>query len=189
MPAINGVELCHALREKYNYKTVFVALTAHVFAQEKEQLMKEGFDIILSKPFREEEFLQILGINMQEHLVHQNGNNVSLDLSILKQITMGDESLFQSILHQFREETEKDLQRLEVCLKNPNTGEIREIIHKLAGRVGQMGASTLSSELRDIETELVEGTPLSELMIEIMDAKIDVASLVQSIDKSSRSRV
>ncbi len=58
MPKINGIELCHALRKKYSNETVFVALTAHVFSQEKQQLIDEGFNTILSKPFREEELLQ-----------------------------------------------------------------------------------------------------------------------------------
>lgn len=189
MPAINGVDLCHALRQKYSNKTVFVALTAHVFPQEKEQLLQEGFDVILSKPFREEELLQVLGIKMQVQQVHKNGNSSALDLSVLKQIAMGDESLFQSILHQFQDETRKDLQRLDACLKDPDGSVIREIVHKLAGRVGQMGAATLSSELHDIENELVDGTPVSELMVEIMDAKTDVADLVRSIDQTLRSPV
>jgi HPt (histidine-containing phosphotransfer) domain-containing protein len=102
---------------------------------------------------------------------------------------MGDESLFQSILHQFQDETRKDLQRLDACLKDPDGSVIREIVHKLAGRVGQMGAATLSSELHDIENELVDGTPVSELMVEIMDAKTDVADLVRSIDQTLRSPV
>src|SRR5690606_32984801 len=39
MPHINGIDLCHALRKKYSADTRFVALTAHVFAQEKQQLI------------------------------------------------------------------------------------------------------------------------------------------------------
>ncbi len=189
MPSINGVDLCHALKEKYSTKTVFVALTAHVFSQEKEQLLKEGFDIILSKPFREEELLHVLGVKAQEPIVQKNGDAVSLDFSMLRQITMGDEALFQSIISQFQEETENDLQRLTECLKKPESSAVREIVHKLAGRVGQMGASLLSSELHDIENELVEGTPVSELMVELMDAKADVAKLVQSINKSLKFQI
>ncbi|WP_276369885.1 ATP-binding protein [Chryseolinea sp. H1M3-3] len=189
MPSINGVDLCHALKERYSSKTVFVALTAHVFSQEKEQLLKEGFDIILSKPFREEELLEVLGVRSAERAVQENRDSIALDLSMLRKITMGDEALFQSILSQFQEETEKDLQRLTECLKKPEAGMIREIVHKLAGRVGQMGARSLSSELHDIENELVEGTPVSELMVELMDAKADVAKLVQSINKSLKFEV
>ncbi len=69
MPNINGIELCHALRKKYSNETIFVALTAHVFSQEKQQLIDEGFNTILSKPFREEELLQVLGLKIQEQKV------------------------------------------------------------------------------------------------------------------------
>jgi signal transduction histidine kinase/DNA-binding response OmpR family regulator len=181
MPNINGIELCHALRKKYSDKTIFVALTAHVFTQEKQQLLQEGFNAILSKPFREEELLQVFGMKIQEKEVSENGNAVSIDFSMLKKLTLGDEALFQSILLQFQEETKRDLQQLEEGLKNPEAHVLRDIVHKLAGRVGQMGATKLSDQLRDIENEIAEGTPIQELLDEIVDAKEDVSKLLHSV--------
>ncbi len=98
---------------------------------------------------------------------------------------MGDESLFQSILLQFQEETETDLQRLHEGLKNPEAQALREIVHKLAGRIGQMGAFRLSAKLHDIENEIVEGSPISTLIDEIIEAKDEVEKLMHSIRFSS----
>ncbi|HET6543101.1 MAG TPA: ATP-binding protein, partial [Chryseolinea sp.] len=184
MPKINGIELCHALRKKYSSKTIFVALTAHVFSQEKQQLIDEGFNAILSKPFREEELLQVLGLKIQEQ-VSGDTNFADLDFSMLRKVTMGDESLFQSILLQFQEETENDLQRLHEGLKNPEAQTLREIVHKLAGRIGQMGAFRLSAKLHDIENEIVEGSPISALIDEIIEASDEVEKLMHSIRFSS----
>ena len=185
MPKINGIELCHALRKKYSNETVFVALTAHVFSQEKQQLIDEGFNTILSKPFREEELLQVLGLKIQEQKVSGDTNYADLDFSMLRKVTMGDESLFQSILLQFQEETENDLQRLHEGLKNPEAQALREIVHKLAGRIGQMGAFRLSAKLHDIENEIVEGSDISTLIDEIIEAKDEVEKLMHSIRFSS----
>ena len=185
MPKINGIELCHALRKKYSNETIFVALTAHVFSQEKQQLIDEGFNTILSKPFREEELLQVLGLKIQEQKVSSDTNYADLDFSMLRKVTMGDESLFQSILLQFQEETEIDLQRLHEGLKNPEAQALREIVHKLAGRIGQMGAFRLSAKLHDIENEIVEGSPISTLIDEIIEAKDEVEKLMHSIRFSS----
>lgn len=185
MPNINGVELCHALRKKYRSETIFIALTAHVFAQEKEQLLHEGFNRILTKPFREEELLQVFGLKSREEETgdQQDGEqkNQALDFSMLRKITMGDESLFQSIILQFQEETENDLTRLALGLKNLEPIVLREIVHKLAGRVGQMGAKELSDNLHDIENEIVEGTPIADLLIDIEEAKADIMTLLYSI--------
>jgi signal transduction histidine kinase/CheY-like chemotaxis protein/HPt (histidine-containing phosphotransfer) domain-containing protein len=185
MPNINGIELCKVLRKKYSDQTTFVALTAHVFTQEKQQLLDEGFNSILSKPFREEELLQVLGITVREHEVSADRDHVAVDFSVLRKVTMGDEALFQSILQQFREETEADLQRLNDSLENPQPHVIREIVHKLAGRVGQMGASALSADLQDIENEIVEGTAISTLLEDIADAKEGVVKLIDSVRVST----
>ena len=185
MPKINGIELCHALRKKYSNETIFVALTAHVFSQEKQQLIDEGFNTILSKPFREEELLHVLGLKIQEQKVSVDTNYADLDFSMLRKVTMGDESLFQSILLQFQEETETDLQRLHEGLKNPEAQALREIVHKLAGRIGQMGAFKLSAKLHDIENEIVEGSAISTLIDEIIEARDEVEKLMHSIRFSS----
>jgi signal transduction histidine kinase/DNA-binding response OmpR family regulator len=183
MPHINGIELCHALRKKYRKETIFVALTAHVFSQERQQLLDEGFNLILPKPFREEELLQVLGLTLEGTLEVGNtsGNSITIDFSMLRQLTMGDEALFQSILLQFQEETDRDLKLLKENLNNPQANVIREIVHKLAGRVGQLGAASLSGRLHDIENEIVEGTEISELMDEIVETKADVMKLLSSI--------
>ncbi len=181
MPHINGIELCHALRKKYSKETIFVALTAHVFAQERQQLLDEGFNLILPKPFREDELLHVLGLTITDNPSPTNTNPITVDFSMLRKLTMGDESLFQSILLQFQDETERDLKLLKENLNNPEANVIREIVHKLAGRVGQLGALHLSSKLHDLENEIVKGTVISELLDEIIEAKADVLKLLNSI--------
>lgn len=180
MPDINGIELCHELHKKYNSATRFVALTAHVFSQEQQQLLNEGFDAVLSKPFREQEFLNLFGVSRTD-VSHAPIESTEIDLSTLKLMTLGDEALFQSIITQFIEETETDLHHLDENLKYMNPGPIREIVHKLAGRIGQLGVLSLSVKLRTIETKLVDGTTLLSLVERIMGAKDEVEKLLKTI--------
>ncbi len=182
MPHINGIELCHALRKKYSQQTKFIALTAHVFPQEKQQLIDEGFNSILSKPFREDELLHLFGLKARDTSDSPDQQSL-LDLSMLRKITMGDDSLFQSILEQFHEETENDFQRLIENLKSSalDGNKIREIVHKLAGRVGQMGAQPLSSHFHEIENAIVEGKPIESLRSELEEARNDLAKVMEEI--------
>lgn len=180
MPEINGVELCHALRKKYNSTTRFIALTAHVFSQDRQQLIDEGFDEVLNKPFREQELLNLFKAGAMESA----GISVEADetdLTNLRLMTMGDESLFQSILTQFLEETESDLCQLTEHIKTMNPGPIREIVHKLAGRFGQVGIESLSVKLRNIETKMADGIPLYTLIEKIIAAKEETQKLLQRV--------
>jgi signal transduction histidine kinase/CheY-like chemotaxis protein len=178
MPEINGVELCHELHKKYDRRIKFVALTAHVLSQQKQELLNEGFDAILSKPFREQELLGLFNI------ISTNGksdDSQEIDLSALRSMTLGDDALFQSIINQFIEETENDVTRLNENLSNLNAITVREVIHKLAGRTGQMGMTSLSSKLKEIEVNLVEGNELTTLIEPINHAKSEVEKVLNII--------
>jgi len=50
MPDINGIELLKILREDHNYKKPVIAVTASTSENEKEKILKHGFDDFISKP-------------------------------------------------------------------------------------------------------------------------------------------
>jgi signal transduction histidine kinase/DNA-binding response OmpR family regulator len=187
MPSINGIELCHALRKTYSKATKFVALTAHVFPQEQKQLLDEGFDAVMLKPFRENDLLNQLGIavaNVDENLA--NGlSEAMLDLTTLKMMTQGDEALLQGILMQFVEETVVDLDTLTELLKSPEPGAIREVVHKLSGRTGQVGATTLSKALRGLEVRLVNGESPEKMEEDLRYAAIKVELLIEEVRQAA----
>jgi HPt (histidine-containing phosphotransfer) domain-containing protein len=115
-----------------------------------------------------------------------------IDLSRLRKMTMGDEALFQSILTQFIEETKQDVELLGKFLEGSKPDSAREIIHKLAGRLGQMGVSTLSSELRELESGLVADNSLSSHQENILVLTNQITALLDrfrtfSAEASSQS--
>ncbi|MBT1685704.1 hybrid sensor histidine kinase/response regulator [Dawidia soli] len=187
MPRINGIELCAALRRKYPRSTRFIALTAHVFAQDRQKLLDGGFDVVLSKPFHEHELLETLGLSAVPQTEVSEAASVSatppaaLDLSALRQMTFGDETLLQSVLAQFIEETEEDLQRLESSLRSGDTPMLREVVHKVAGRTGQMGATPLSIRLRALEKRIHDGETLPALHDEAALLQIEVEEMMKSV--------
>ncbi|HEY3403409.1 MAG TPA: ATP-binding protein [Ohtaekwangia sp.] len=174
MPRINGIELRQALEQKYSRSVRYIALTAHVFQQERQQLIDEGFDIVLSKPFREHELLQVIDIDDHD----AESNLPETDFTALREMTLGDEQLFQSVITQFVDETEKDLENLEVNINQMNTKAIREIVHKLAGRVGQIGANPLSLKLRTMEERLNQGENLQYLIERLLGLRDEINSLL-----------
>jgi signal transduction histidine kinase/CheY-like chemotaxis protein len=178
MPKMNGVKLCNELKKKFSQHTLFVALTAHVLPDERDRLLEQGFDFVLPKPFHESDLLQILGVRM---------NGVSItedalpDFSALRKMTMGDEMLFQSVMQQFLEESEDDLIRIGENLRTENRKALREIVHKMAGRFGQMGIHQLSAKLHDVELDLVDGKTLNAIKPVILEVVKETSELMKTI--------
>jgi signal transduction histidine kinase/FixJ family two-component response regulator len=179
MPEINGIELCHELHKKYDADIKFVALTAHVLPQEQQELLNEGFDAVLSKPFREQELLGLFNITKSVNGKSEEFDEV--DLSALRSMTFGDDALFQSIINQFIEETESDVSKLNESLSGLNAITVREVVHKLAGRTGQMGMVSLSSTLKEIEVKLIDGVELTTMIEPINQANSEVEKVLNAI--------
>lgn len=180
MPGINGIDLCKELRKKYTSEVKYIALTAHVFPQDQQKLLDEGFDKVLSKPFHEYELLNLLGISATTSTAVLAETAV-IDFSAVRKMTMGDEELFQSVINQFLEETEADLHYLDKQLLTLNNDAVREVVHKLAGRVGQMGAVALSKKLRDMENLIIQGHTVNTLTERIHQLREEVETLVKGV--------
>jgi signal transduction histidine kinase/CheY-like chemotaxis protein len=163
MPDINGVDLCHALRKLYPAATRFIALTAHVLPEEKEGMLRDGFDYVLTKPFHEHELINILGLPAMTNLSEDDRP----DFTLLRKMTLNDESLFQSIITQFVDETMDDLGRIRKTVSQYNALALREIVHKMAGRFSQLGIVNLANALHGLEEQLVEGKNIQDLEPEI----------------------
>jgi signal transduction histidine kinase/FixJ family two-component response regulator len=179
MPQMNGVQLCKALRKVYGPKTQFIALTAHVLPDERDLLIKDGFNAVLTKPFHESEMLRAIGASPTA-LPEKPANNIP-DFAVVRKMTMGDEALFQVVLQQFLEETDSDHVLLKECMKTGNQKMVREVVHKLAGRFGQMGIYPLAEKMREIEIELVEGKSLESLAERLHGILREVGTLLQNI--------
>jgi signal transduction histidine kinase/FixJ family two-component response regulator len=181
MPHINGIELCHALRKRYADTVTYVALTAHVLPEEREALLNQGFDAVLSKPFREQDLLQVLELREPFTLAARDQEQPGVNLSLVRQMTLGDENLFQSVIMQFIQDTGHDLALLDEKVKSREAPAIREIVHKLTGRIGQMGMQLLSEKLHRIEERMDQGEDLSVLLKDISSVRGETHDLVNAI--------
>lgn len=183
MPNVSGIDLCREFREKVGNSVKIVALTAHVLPQEKDVLLEQGFDHILTKPFREEDLLQQLGIKAPAAaLPHHTSSLRMTDFSALYRMTMNDRELLHTIFTEFVEETTRNLTELEEKLANRDADAIREVIHKLAGRTGQIGAEKLSRKLKGIELELARDSGITPSLADnIFNSMISIDELLKEI--------
>ena len=181
MPSINGIELCHELQKKYRSTTKFIALTAHVLKEEKDSILDEGFDAVLTKPFREHELMEVL----KREASPEGPASGAPDLSVLRQMTLNDEALFQSVLLQFVDETTDDMRQLKAALPASDSKVIREVVHRLSGRLSQIGMRTLGSRFNTIETKMVSGKTVQELKDELDESVTSLEELIAQLRLTS----
>ncbi len=183
MPQINGLELCQALRKKVPQNVKIYAVTAQALPEERETILKHGFDGILMKPYKEQELIDLL--NHQEdalEIVSEEKIIPKCDLSILMKMVQGNEELLRNILKQFIAETQDDLKSLKNNIKETSREQVREVVHRLAGRTGQLGSSKLSYDLKKMEVALIGGKQFELLVYDLEVICIDLQVLIKEIE-------
>jgi signal transduction histidine kinase/CheY-like chemotaxis protein/HPt (histidine-containing phosphotransfer) domain-containing protein len=181
MPHINGVELMQALKKELP-KLRCIALTAHALPEEQERLLQAGFEQVLLKPFKEWQLLEALHLqNQSSEAVSFNGHDP--DLNTLRKMTYGDETLLQEIIYQFVEDTTHDLHQLEDGLKWRMKEKVREAAHRLAGRIGQLGAKSISEEFRQIEQAMENDQSIQSIKKQTLNLLDQSHALVQTLQE------
>jgi CheY-like chemotaxis protein/HPt (histidine-containing phosphotransfer) domain-containing protein len=154
LPGMSGMDVCSALKRRKGFaETKFIALTAQVLPDEKENIIHSGFDNLLAKPFMEQELLQmILKGAKQQGLIYEREER--FDLSALNKLTGSDEELLQIAIDNFIAETERDLHDWQIAVKEDDYELMTGVLHRLASRCGQIGMRKLLKQLRDKEVSI-----------------------------------
>lgn len=175
MPEMDGVTLCKALKNKLPNLEV-VAVTAQAMDYEKEHILDQGFDAVLTKPFLEDDLLGMIAKFNQEEVV------MEYDLRNIK-IMSGDEETFKQHVMNIVTETSEDLEQLQQHINNHDVKNTYEIVHKLAGRIGMTGAKNLYKNMRLIEQKLAQANNLDEYKIELEAINNSTQELITALKK------
>jgi signal transduction histidine kinase/FixJ family two-component response regulator len=176
MPGMSGLELCRALREKYGEDINLVAMTAQVLPEEKEEILKSGFNIILTKPFREAELLGMLVTKNKDNEVNAKTgtHNFTTENTLNEFLASLTEEESDIIIPQLIKESNADLLALKNGLLHADKVSLAEALHRLAGRLMQVGANDAGSAARKLEANIRYGhedIPVNE--IEMLIEKIE----------------
>jgi HPt (histidine-containing phosphotransfer) domain-containing protein len=166
LPEMSGLALAKILMKKLPQTVKFYAITAQVLHEERENVLNQGFDGIIMKPFKEEDILSIF--SEEENIIP----TVKFDLSNLKKITFGEENQLKKIIKRFTEESKDDMALLNEKLAENDDQNSRLIVHRLAGRIAQIGARKLAIEFRKQEINFDQNKGIS------INKKQEIASLI-----------
>lgn len=166
MPEFSGFDVVKSLRSIASYKTLpILAMTANVFVEEKEKMMREGFNELLFKPFQERALVACLSRVFPDRATKGQPINPEpnadkhdhFDLKDMRRFCMGDEDLLMDILKDLIKDTQNDMTKLKKARLNDRWDQVLEICHQLGSRLGQIKSP--SGELaRKVENSLKLGT-------------------------------
>ncbi len=179
LPGMDGIRLCNELKKTTGADIKIIALTAQVLPQEKEAILENGFDSILLKPFTEAALIELV----QELAVQSAPERVgAFDLSGLRGL-VSDEQQVISILEQCFDDTSVDKNELRDAVNGGDMETSSLIIHRLAGRAGQVGQKEFAKTLRYWESELRSSDDpavLNTMLAEVMPELENFLALLQS---------
>jgi signal transduction histidine kinase/DNA-binding response OmpR family regulator len=187
MSGMNGAELCKRLRQYADKDVKFFVLTAQALPEERAGLLGMGFDGYLMKPFHSNELLELLEASSADSDINpepQPSKATTLDFTSLNEMTFGDESLLREILEQFVKDSRQDVNDLDHYLENNELDKVQELMHRMAGRTGQIGASELSAQFRYYDIALREPIP-NVSMDEMQQVIKTAANVIEQVEEKA----
>ncbi|HTN21721.1 MAG TPA: ATP-binding protein [Pelobium sp.] len=172
MPEVDGLTLFKAIKPRLPEKTLVYAITAQVLPLEQQKILDAGFNGIIIKPFTEESLLKIL---TNAELTFENFNPENL-----KKMTFGDQNQLTKILKRFVTDCLADIELLTQHITKQDFNFCRLIVHRLAGRTGQIGYKSLAYQFRKMEQKLHDGNSFTEELTK--ELYIEVHKLERFID-------
>lgn len=174
MGNVDGYDLSRALRKKIKPGIPIIAMSAMTQVGNDPDF-KKTFDAMLLKPFHAHDLMQVLASFSPVDKAYPMGKS---KFESVRRLTLGDSSLLRSALLSFISETENDIALLEDSLENECVSEVKEILHKMKGRIGQFGYLSVSATLNQLENRLENAGSLTHMYEEVSKLKKTVLNII-----------
>ncbi len=157
MPEIDGIRLMQMMREfNPDLTTPIVAITANVLDEEKNRLLKLGFDAFISKPIDENTLKSLLDEEITpspgaEQESQANDIETSVDYDLTRKLSANNITLMKSTFAMLQLELSDYVQEITAAIDTAEYGQISAITHKLQGVCCYAGLPRLKKLLGDYQ--------------------------------------
>jgi len=159
MPVMGGMEAIKIIRNEISQTLPVIALTANAIKGDNEKCIDGGMNAYLSKPFKEEDLLQIVFFWLEENKGESatiNADDPSspkkmYDLSYLRAISRGNEDFVVKMINMFIGQTPALVVELEAKFHHSDYKGMSAIAHKIKPSIDNMGIVSLKETIREIE--------------------------------------
>jgi len=143
MPVMSGYEAAERIREM-SADVPIAAMTADVILGVRSKCEQSGIYHYISKPFNPDHFIQTV-----KDIILENAYDAKQDTAVLdRQLGlkhMGDNlELYHQVLTEYRNENQDTLDKLESAIREKRYDDAAQIVHKVKGSSGSIGAKSLA---------------------------------------------
>jgi len=163
LPKMDGYKLAKIIRQEMNLNIPIVAITDYAIDDVKERCFNIGMNACFSKPVGKVEVVGILTQFLpKDKLSSESATGYEvIDLSYLKEISLGDKNYEIEITQKFIEAIDRDLSAIHKHFLSGNDAELKKTAHCTLSTIYIMGLkSILESPLCAIENG---NLPLNQL--------------------------
>tara|TARA_R110000737_G_scaffold4387_1_gene14315 strand:- start:6623 stop:9445 length:2823 start_codon:yes stop_codon:yes gene_type:complete len=183
MPVLDGISALAIIRQQtLNEHTPIIAVTAHVFGEEKDKLLDKGFNSFMTKPIDEAmlhhsiyEYCDSTLLANSPAIIIQNSKSKTnlrpkiidwpLALQRAGQKTALAKDMFIGLVNSLPESKAN----ISEALISQDIEQLKVLIHKLNGACCYSGVPNLGKVTHELETELKRGIALDDLEPEFFE--------------------
>lgn len=177
MPVMDGLQATSIIRDeerKQGGHIPIVAMTAYAMKDDRERCISAGMDDYLSKPFKSEDFLQILsrygkGVHRDQTNHTESVINSALPMENLEkpfevfnraeliQRIGGKSDLIESLVEMFVSLVKRCCRELAEALEQENSDSMRRSLHTLTGAAANISAHQMLHLITQLHGEVKQG--------------------------------
>jgi len=158
-----------------------VALTANAIKGENEKCLEAGMDGYLSKPFTEEQLLQIVcewldkPKEQESELRIEEPHLPMYDLTKLEDIAKGNQAFIDKMLRLFIDQVPDSVAEIKTAYQAGDYQTIKKVAHRIKPTIDIMEIVSLKNDIRDMEknAEIYQSSEQLENLISHLDDVID----------------
>ncbi len=179
MPEMDGMEatgIIRKLQDKRKSGITIIALTANALKNDSEKYIAAGMDDYLSKPFSEDKLFQVIARNLKPDMIKSPTmtptqepapeilSHLKLyDLSMIISVSGGDEEFVKKMITLFIDTIPANLEQWNAQLAEANWDLVSKNAHKLKSTFDSMGVSSVSPDIRLVESYAKKGENLDQI--------------------------
>ncbi len=165
MPELDGVETTNIIRELgLDNVPPIVAMTAYSMEEDRDRFLNQGMDDYLPKPIKSYQIVEKIRQWTQYEpkiaetvLFKEQTEDLIINQNTLNQLhKYGGSELIESVLADFKEEAEQQIEVSEKAFLESDYDELRKQMHTLKGNSGTLGIEKLSRQAAIVEKSVKE---------------------------------